>query len=130
LKKLLPGAYDELSVLLRNNCEKIANGGGGSGVSGAAAVAAGINNATINDSNNTMNQAEKRTTSRSSSHTVLTSSSNLFLLSEMKDGKKNDIRASPGPAAPETAEVVLADPVKSKSIILQTRDFIHNYLLA
>lgn len=140
LKKLLPGAYEELSMLLRNNCEKIANGvaaggklgqkhvvvasSGGGG--GSEHCGQGSTDNTINDSSNNtniMNQTENRTSGRSSSPNVLTSSSNSnsLVLSDVKGGK-NDIRASPGPAAAtataETAEIVLADPVKSKYVIL------------
>ena len=162
LKKLLPGAYEELSILLRA-CE--INGGataaaaatttttttttGHRGHDDDVEASSGeggrkyyyssqqgtnnsnanhcdnnflestnldimINNTTLNTYNNAMNQTEKRF-GRPSSPTVTTKiSSSFLLLHNMKD-ETNTIPDSAGiKAAAETAQVILADPVKSK----------------
>ena len=137
LKKLLPGAYEELSVLLRI-CEVTFGTSGGGG--GAAAVAAAdgssrgetsedestalcLGGGRGNNNNNTkykgMNPTHTQASSSSSSSSpnVVTSSSNSLLALDTKAGRKDIMVVSTaGAVLPVTMpEVTLADPVKSKS---------------
>ena len=134
LKKLLPGAYEELSVLLRI-CEVTfgTSDGGGGGAPAAAAAAAGGESAVLcldgrsgNNSNNTkykgMHPTHQQTSSSSSSPTVATSSSNSLLALDTKAGRKDVLVSTAGAVLPVTMpEVTLADPVKSKSKNLESQ---------
>jgi hypothetical protein len=127
LKKLLPGAYEELSVLLRI-CEVTfgTSGGGGGGAPAAAggeSTALCLDGRSGNNSNNTkykgMNPTHTQASSSSSSSSpnVVTSSSNSLLALDTKAGRKDIMVVSTaGAVLPVTMpEVTLADPVKSKS---------------
>ena len=136
LKKLLPGAYEELSVLLRI-CEVTFGTSGGGGAAAVTAADGSSRGETSedestalclgggrgNNNNNTkykgMNPTHTQASSSSSSSSpnVVTSSSNSLLALDTKAGRKDIMVVSTaGAVLPVTMpEVTLADPVKSKS---------------